>query len=314
MGPWAWTWPSAAIIRVKPTEGSADGRDSTQAGRVIARRLLIAVPVAALVASGLACGERRSTDDRPAAAVVDDKAIPGRTARLETGDFREFSESEARRGALTVSTHQAYDGSRAAAARYDGGPGNGYARATQDVSWRDGQDVWYGAAFYLPKGFKRAMQGEVALLRWDNYVAYGTRADIGGVVVWGSDRRARLVLSHYLRRERVLVGPFEVPEGLWFSLLVHQRLARDGGRALSEVYIDGAIVGSSRNGSTAGREIHRVRYGLVAISSGAQTKPLTLWFDRCLLTSRLHPAPDGGRLERAWAIAPAVDDGAGAGR
>jgi hypothetical protein len=73
-------------------------------------------------------------------------------------------------------------------------------------------------------------------------------------------------------------------------------------------------VGSSRNGSTAGREIHRVRYGLVAISSGAQTKPLILWFDRCLLTSRLHPAPDGGRLERAWAIAPAVDDGAGAGR
>jgi hypothetical protein len=274
---------------------------------MIARRLLIVVPVAALVAGALACDDRRSSDHRPAAAAVDRKAVEGRTASLETGDFREFSESEALRGALTVGEHEAYDGTHAAAARYDGGPGNGYARATQDVDLRDGQDVWYGAAFYLPKGFKRAMQGEVALLRWDNYVAYGRRADIGGVVVWGADRRARLMLSHYLGRERILVGPFDVPEGVWFSLLVHQWLARDGGRALNEVYVDGVMVGSSRNANTAGREIHRVRYGLVAISSGAQTNPLTLWFDRCLLTARPSPAPDGGRRERAWAIAPAVD-------
>jgi hypothetical protein len=274
---------------------------------VTARRLLVAVPVAALVSGALACDERRSSDDRPSAAVVDRRAVPGRTASLETGDFREFSESEAIRGDLTVNADQAYDGSRAAAARYDGGPGNGYARAIQDVSWRDGQDVWYGAAFYLPKGFKRAMQGEVALLRWDNYVAYGTRGDIGGVVVWGSDRRARLIVSHYRRREQILVGPFDVPEGVWFSVLVHQRLARDSGRALNEVYFDGVIAGSSRNGNTGGREIRRVRYGLVAISSHAQTNPLALWFDRCLLTARPYPAPDGGRLERGWAIAPAVD-------
>jgi hypothetical protein len=281
---------------------------------VTARRLLIAVPVAALVAGALACDDRRSSDDRPGATVVDRRAIPGRTASLETGDFREFSESEALRGALTVSAHQTYDGWRAAAARYHGGPGNGYARATQDVSLRDGEDVWYGAAFYLPKGFKRAMQGEVALLRWDNYVAYGNQADLGGVVLWGSDRRARLILSHYRRREQVLVGPLEVPEGVWFSLLVHQRLARDEGRALNEVYFDGLIAGSSRKGNTAGREIRRVRYGLVAISSHAQTNPLALWFDRCLLTARPYPAPDGGRLERAWSIAPAVDERSGARR
>ena len=114
-------------------------------------------------------------------------------------------------------------------------------------------------------------------------------------------------MSHYLRRERILVGPFHVPEGVWFSLLVHQRLARDGGRALNEVYVDGLIAGSSRNGNTGGRGIRRVRYGLVAISSHAQTNPLALWFDRCLLTARPYPAPDGGRLERAWAIAPALD-------
>jgi Polysaccharide lyase len=309
MGSLAWTPPLAAIIRAQRSEG----RDATQAGHVTAPRLLVVLPVAALAIGALACDDRRSSDDSPAAAVAERTAISGRTASLEAGDFREFSESEALRGSLTVSAHQAYDGSRAAAARYDGGPGNGYARATQDVTLHDGQDVWYGAAFYLPKGFKRAMQGEVALLRWDNYAAYGKRADIGGVVLWGSDRRARLVLSHYLGRERILVGPFDLPEGVWFSLLVHQWLARDGGRALNEVYFDGVIIGSSTKGNTAGREIHRVRYGLVAISSRAQTNPLALWFDRCLLTSHAYPGRDSGRRERAWAIAPAVDERPGVG-
>jgi hypothetical protein len=297
-----------------PTDGRTHERDSTRVDGLTARGFLAAVPVAAVLAGGLACDGGRSDDRSDAAAGLERRPIPGRTASLETGDFREFDESEALHGALTVSRQQAYDGSRAAAARYDGGAGNGYARATQDVSLGDGQDLWYGAAFYLPKGFKRAMQGEVAVMRWDNYVAHGTRADVGGVVLWGSDRRARLVLGHYHGRERILVGPFDVPEGLWFSLLVHQRLARDRGRALNEVYVDGVIIGSSRNANTAGRGIDRVRYGLVALDRAAQSEPLNLLFDRCLVTVRLSPTPDGGRLERGWAIAPAVEERPGARR
>jgi polysaccharide lyase-like protein len=274
-----------------------------------ARIALLAVPVAALVAAlvALETPEPDGSAGVDARAGLERGASTALTASLETGDFREFSQSEASRGSLTVTGQRAYDGSHAAAARYRGGPGNGYARAIQNVSLRDGQDVWYGAAFYLPMGFKRAMQGEVALLRWDNYLARGTAGDVGGVVVWGSDRRARLVLSRYGGHERILVGPFDVPEGLWFSLLVHQRLAKPSGRALNEVYVDGLLTGSSRAGNTAGRKIQRVRYGLVALNAGAQRDPLTLWFDRCIVTSRRRPAP-AGASERAWATAPEIEE------
>jgi hypothetical protein len=279
---------------------------------VNARKTLTAavavVVAAAAVAAWVAAGKSRRDGDNghPAAPLLDSRVT--RTADLETGDFTQFSESEALRGSLTVTRAGSYDGTHAATARYAGGPGIGYARATQQVALREGQDVWYGAAYYLPTGFKEAMQGEVAMLRWDNYDRYGLDGDVGGVVIWGSDRRARLVYSRYGRVERVVVGPFDVPEGQWFSLLVHQRLSRRPGRARNDVYLDALITGSSTAANTSGRPIDRMRTGLVAVDANTQLNPLSLRFDRCLLTVRRRPAPDRGASEREWAIAPQIED------
>lgn len=254
------------------------------------------------------------TDPRPdgRATAAPGARVPGligpiSTASLEDGDFREFSQNEALRGSLTVTRERSYDGAFGARAVFDGSPGGGFARAIQNVLWRDGHDVWYGSAFYLSPGFKQAMRGEVALLRWDNYPSRGHEGDVGGVVLWGSDKRARLVLSRYGRREHVLVGPFELPEGRWTSLLVHQRLAARSGRALSEVYLNGLRTGSSAAGNMRGRPIERLRFGLVATDPGAQERPLTLWFDRSLVTSRRRSPSDTGAAERAWSIAPQIE-------
>jgi hypothetical protein len=273
----------------------------------IALTASIAVAFTALLGAWLAVQGSPDGDAHVAAAVGLDPRV-SRTASLETGDFSEFSQSEAVRGSLTVVRRRAYDGSHAAAARYAGGPGNGFARATQNVSLGNRQNVWYGAAYYLPAGFKRAMQSQVALLRWDDYRSRGELGDVGGVVVWGSDRRARLVLASYRGRERVLVGPFRLPESRWFSLLVHQRLAARGGAALSEVYVDGRLAGSSRAANTTGRRIERVRYGIVAVDAAAQRKRLALLFDRCLVTVNQRSPLDAGSAERAWAANPNIDD------
>ena len=69
--------------------------------------------------------------------------------------------------------------------------------------------------------------------------------------------------------------------------------------ALSEVYLDGALVGSSTAANTAGRTIERIRYGLVAQGGSSQTKALTLYFDRARVGTsaigpsarRRHPCP-----------------------
>jgi hypothetical protein len=232
---------------------------------------------------------------------------PTSTASLEDGDFREFSQNEARRGSLTVTHERSYDGSFAARAVFDGSTVGGFARAIQNVLWREGQDVWYGSAFYLSPGFKQAMEGEVPLLRWDNYPSRAHDGDVGGVVLWGSDKRARLVLSRYGRHEHVLVGPFELPEGRWFSLLIHQRLAARPGRALSEVYLNGLRTGSSTAANMRGRPVERLRFGLVATDPEGQQGRLTLWFDRSLVTSRRRSPSDTGVAERAWSVAPQIE-------
>ena len=61
-----------------------------------------------------------------------------------------------------------------------------------------------------------------------------------------------------------------MPEGSWFWVEVHQMLGTSG--ALSEVYMDGALVGRSTAANTAGRTIERIRYGLVAQGNSSKTK------------------------------------------
>jgi hypothetical protein len=119
----------------------------------------------------------------------------------------------------------------------------------------------------------------VDLLRWDNWESHPNDTDWGGVSIYGSDHRARLLRFGDNRPNDTLVGPIDLPEGRWFTLEVHQRLSGGEG-ALSELYVDGALVGQSDKPNTYGRGIERIRYGIVAIAEDEQHKPLNLWFDR----------------------------------
>lgn len=212
-------------------------------------------------------------------------AVTAEQALLENGTFAEFDQVNTAAGKLTNTTQSAYEGRRSASATYDGGGANGYSRGLWETNWANGEDVWYGAAYYLPSGFKANMQGQVDLLRWDNYSVDPNQTDRSGVVIYGSSKRAYLVRARLGVEQVELVGPFDLPEGRWFHLEVHQKLSGGSG-AVSEVYLDGKRVGSSTKANSYGRPVTRVRYGLVAMAAGAQKKPLSLLFDKATVGTR----------------------------
>ncbi len=210
---------------------------------------------------------------------ISSAAVSPLSATLEQGSFGEFSQTNVESGSLSLTSRRAFDGGTSAEATYDGDGENGYSRGIWNVQWANGEDVWFGAAYYLPRGFHANIQGQVDLMRWDNWVSHPSDTDWGGVSIYGSDHRARLLRFGAGRPNDTLVGPIDLPEGRWFTLEVHQHLS-SGGDALSELYVDGALAGQSTKPNTYGREIERIRYGIVAIAEDDQHKPLDLWFDR----------------------------------
>jgi len=225
-------------------------------------------------------------------------SVTSLSATLDGGGFSSFSQTNVLRGTLTMDSSRVFNGSYAARATYDGSGENGYSRGIWNVEWNDGDDVWFGGAYYLPTGFIASIQGQVDLVRWDNWSTNPTDTDWGGVSIYGSDHRARLLRFGAGRPNDTLVGPFDLPEGRWFTLEVHQRRSATSGSALSELYLDGKLVGESTAANTYGRAATRVRYGIVAIAAGAQKKPLELSFDDAFAGTASHfggttqPAPE----------------------
>jgi hypothetical protein len=206
----------------------------------------------------------------PAGAVVTERSAAA---------LSDFDQTNAVGGALGV-VPGGFGDESSMLATYDGGGANGYSRGIFNVGWVPGDEVWYSAAYLLPEGFKASVQGQVALLRWDDWDAHPEAADQGGVVIYGSDHRSRLVNDWLGDDTQIeLSRAFDLPEGRWFQLEVHQRLGADDG--LNEVYLDGErIARSDAPNLEPGRGVTRVRYGIVAIASGSQIKPLALKFDR----------------------------------
>ena len=215
-------------------------------------------------------------------------SVTSLSATLDGGSFSAFSQTNALHGTLSIDSSRAYNGGYAARAAYDGSGENGYERGIWNVEWKDGDDVWFGAAYYLPTGFISNIMGQVDLVRWDNWSTNPTDTDWGGVSIYGSDHRARLLRFGAGRPNDTLVGPFDLPEGRWFTLEVHQRRSATGGSALSELYVDGKLVGKSTAANTYGRAATRVRYGIVAIAAGSQKKPLELSFDDAYAGAASH--------------------------
>jgi hypothetical protein len=179
-------------------------------------------------------------------------------------------------GSFTPTSQRSYQGSRSGLARYHGGGGNGYARGQFEVSWPVGSTVVYRAAFYLPRGFYGAMQGQVGLMRWDNWTAHGSDGDVGGIVVY--DGRARLVRGNYRGLQEEVGRPFRLPVGRWFTLTVKQRFSTANPR--SRVRVGRRTVVSSSERNFGGRGIQMIRYGIVSMAPGKQQKPLHLWIDK----------------------------------
>jgi len=172
---------------------------------------------------------------------------------------------------------------------------NKYARAARhNLGWGVGTDVWYGAAFYLPDGFYEAQQGQIDLMRWDNFVIDATSTDRGGIVIYGGSEAGNtyLIRAQLGGDQDELIGPFRISEGTWHWIEVRQRFSSRSGSDLSEVYLDGDLVGRSTAANWYGRPVTSIRYGLVAVG-GAQAKSLDLWFDRPSIS-----AMSTGPLER----------------
>lgn len=251
------------------TSPPGDGRGTYPGG---GRRGAFAVPRRALVATGLLALVGVLVFAAAAGA-------RGLRAGFETGDLSELDQASTASGSLSVESATAFRGHRAARAVYAGNGANGYARGVFELLWRDGDLVHYAAAFRLPHDFYESMQGQVALLRWDNWPSHQSAdADVGGVVIYGSDHRARLIRSHYGSEQETIGRSFKLPEGRWFRLSVDQRLGSS--KAFSRVRLDGRTVVSSHAPNSFGRSVDRLRIGLVAIAAGDQRKRLELLFDQ----------------------------------
>lgn len=237
-------------------------------------RALIGAGLALVVAAGgVAIWQGTHTSPEPV-----HPSGPVSRISLAGGDLSRFSQLNQLQGTLSVAPHA---GRRAAAAVYDGGGANGYARAIYNVDWKRGQDVAYGASFFIPRATFEAVQGQLAIMRWDDYPAHPEAANYGGLVIFVGDHRAHIIRNELGGKDEEddLVGGFDLPLDRWFTVEVRQRLD-SGGDARNEVYVDGRQVASSNTANIPGdRDVRRVRYGIAAIAAGAQTKPLRLWFD-----------------------------------
>ncbi|MGI8596944.1 MAG: hypothetical protein ACR2LY_06635 [Thermoleophilaceae bacterium] len=222
-------------------------------------------------------GRAEAEAPRPAAS---------RFTSFEGGGFSGVDGRSSTGGQVALTDDHAYTGRRAARASSRGT--EGFQRVWYDVRWSSGTDVWYGAAYYIP----RALPCWTMLARWDNYRSFGEGGDTGGVEV--ENGVARLVRGNYdgSNYER-LSQSLRLPRRRWFWLEVHQRLSDDDGAALNEVYVDGRRVGFSRTANSRGRPVDNVRYGYSALDAECSGSS-TMFFDDVSISSRRR----GSRAQR----------------
>lgn len=249
-----------------------------------------------------------------AATGVAEGAVPTRLADLETPttapyDFDQVSPgcsgstvardaTKARTGAASLQVHVA-DGCSAYA--------RGIFEANGTSHLVEGNDVWFGAAIFLPTGFWDAKHSYVDFLRLDSYSldAWDPNQPNGTP----DNRRQALGLAAFTNDDlhvthsapgagtASLIGPLTNPrvllsENQWHWVEVRAKLSATSGVAVTELKIDGVSRGSSTQPNrTAGRDdYNRARYGLVA-TAGSGSGNLTAWVDRASLRPTELGAP-----------------------
>jgi hypothetical protein len=156
----------------------------------------------------------------------------------------------------------------------------------------EGDDLWFGAAIFLPAGFFSAHTKYTDLIRMDSYVSDG------GSLNKSSEQQSINFASFsnddvYVQAEsnegaKTLVGPLSpsvLAENSWHWVELHVHLDKDAGDASTQLKIDGLSQGSSTNANFfAGRaDFNRVRYGLVSAGSSGSGN-LTLYLDRASIS------------------------------
>jgi hypothetical protein len=204
---------------------------------------------------------------------------PGWVAGLESGNFLEFDSFSSWEGNLAVTSLRAYEGTRSARATFLGAGSSGAQRVWKQVNWGNGTDTWYGMALYIPDVAAFCYWNP---MRWDNYKTYGSTGDVGGLSVEGG--KLNVIQNRYGSAERQLISGVTVPQGRWFWVETHQRFSATDGQALTELYLDGRLVGSSTKGNSAGRVINHVRFGVVNVA-GSCSRPGSVDFDRTSIGS-----------------------------
>lgn len=208
---------------------------------------------------------------------------------------------DTRHGSVRKVRQPSYDGGWALRAVYDASGELGYARVAADVSWHEGDDVWFGGAFLFPRGFLASNDGVIDIMRWDNHALDPRHPDHGGLTLWSTDGRLHLIAEQEGGQVyRSLLDAPPVAEGRWLWLEVHQRLATSAGNALNELYVDGLLVGRNGRPNYFGRPVSHLRWGLVAVATGRQQDPAVLYLDRATASGcEVGPrdwSPTGTRL------------------
>jgi len=219
-----------------------------------------------------------------------------RIASLEENDLKEFDSINVAsgRGCVTSEPRGGYSGPKYATAATLSGLSNKYARGQFDVNWQGGSDNWYGMAVYLPCDFYEKQQGDVDILRWDNYSLAQRSQDQSGVTIRYDGKLAMLFKNLDTGEYTNLITPASrLAVGKWHWIEARQKLGGDGA-AVNELRVNGRSVGSSTTHNYRGRPATMLRFGLVAESSSKQTNPLTLYFDRASASpSELGPVVPG---------------------
>lgn len=127
------------------------------------------------------------------------------------------------------------------------------------------------------------MQSYYVPMRWDNYGSTANDSR-GGISMW-SDKRFRLFRLHagVEDPEVSLTNSFDITEGAWHWLEVHQKFSTTDGLALNEVFVDDILVAQSTARNYYGYPITRLRNGIVAL--GNQTNALEMSMDRLTISS-----------------------------
>lgn len=204
-------------------------------------------------------------------------------AHHESNNLSEWAEnggtgSSASSGSIGTTDTLAHTGTYSAVAGVNSGSGNKYGRTQLNLEYGEGDKVSFGCWFYLPSGFKAAMQGEVQIFRWDCFPT----EDRGGIAIDASDKKVRVRYNTGTGGSTTgfLTGldtGWDIPEEEWFHIRMDYTLSES--ESLTELYINGEKVGESTTQNWFGEDVTRIRAGIVAINSSVQTNALTIYFD-----------------------------------